>query len=133
MQRLDSSIPLNEINVRYITMVNMTGFGERLQHAMELAGVEVRDIAKRCDLDPSSVSKWVHDDRAVSTVQAKNLYAVADYLGVCARWLATGEGVARPETAGLSFSAAKIARDLDASDPDVQLLVATLLAKLRQK
>lgn len=113
-------------------MILMQGFGARLEHAMKLAGAKPADVYKHCGIDVSTVNKWLHESREVSAVQAKNLYCVADYLKVSARWLATGKGDARPARDGLPFTAVKIAQAVESLTPEQQLVVEALLSQLRR-
>jgi transcriptional regulator with XRE-family HTH domain len=111
-------------------MIAMDGFGGRLHSALELAGIDPRAVAKHCDIDPSSVNKWLHDERIVATIHAKNLYCVADLLKVSARWLATGEGEPRPQKDGMSYTAARVARSVDDLNPQQQLLLTAILEEM---
>ena len=45
-------------------------------------------IAKACGISDAAVSQWLSGE--TQNIRPENLFAAADYLGVSARWLATG-------------------------------------------
>ena len=53
-------------------------------------GISQSGLARACGVSPASVSQWVRGP--TKDLRMENLVAVADYLGVEIRWLATGEG-----------------------------------------
>jgi transcriptional regulator with XRE-family HTH domain len=58
--------------------------------AAETDGLTQADLARRCGVSRATVNDWLKG-RAVS-IKPPHLFAVADALGIEARWLATGQG-----------------------------------------
>jgi transcriptional regulator with XRE-family HTH domain len=82
-------------------------FGERFRWARSRAGVTQQQVADKCGLSNRAVSSWEREQ--ADGLLAKNVFAVADFLGVDARWLATGEGL--PELGDLANAVAKLSND----------------------
>lgn len=98
---------------------------KRLKVAMESASLTQADLARACNVKPPSISGWLSGKSKF--LKGENLLLAADALNVSRKWLATGEGDMRQETAikphsSKSWSPAddpdylpKIARDREAA------------------
>lgn len=95
-------------------MSRPTGLGERLQICLDEAGKRPADLARACKVQPSSASEWLTG--ASKTMRGLNLLRAAEFLGVNALWLATGEGARRPTRQAHSTTAGPmVARSTDAA------------------
>lgn len=64
---------------------------DRIKIALsQSAKLTQRGIANACGISDAAVSQWVSG--STQNIRPDNLFATADYLGVSARWLATGKG-----------------------------------------
>jgi transcriptional regulator with XRE-family HTH domain len=63
---------------------------DRISEVMTIRDVTVSQLAKVASVDIQSVYQW--RDGSTKNIKNEYLFAVADYLQVYARWLATGEG-----------------------------------------
>lgn len=63
---------------------------QRLQSALEKAGITQAELARRVKISRASVSAWFTGE--TQTIEGQNLLKAAEVLGVDAQWLATGEG-----------------------------------------
>ena len=75
-------------------LVDGSTFSERLADAMQEAGITGRALAAAVGVQESSVSQWLSSK--IKSLSGEHLFAVADTLGVEARWLLTGRGPRRP-------------------------------------
>ena len=75
--------------------MNLLGFSERLQAAMEAAKLNQSDLARKIGLTRAAVNQVVSG--ATKGMKPANLVAVARALGVRVEWLATGEEPMRPD------------------------------------
>lgn len=69
-------------------------FSTRLLRARTAAQKTQEQVAHACGLSHAAISKA--ESGKTETMAADNLFAIADFLGVDARWLATGEGEMHP-------------------------------------
>lgn len=101
-------------------------FADRLRQARDLAGVTQQQLADACGLTAAAVSKW--EGGKTDAVLAPNLFAVADFLRVDARWLATGEGEPRRPTTALD----EIVQGLESASIEQQEAVRQLVTSLKK-
>ncbi|HSW34692.1 MAG TPA: helix-turn-helix domain-containing protein [Steroidobacteraceae bacterium] len=82
----------------WLTSVQMktgkTTLDQRIAEAMTLSGASAARLAKVCGISAAAVSKWIKGRTA--DLRNEHLFRVADECQVDARWLGTGDGVARP-------------------------------------
>lgn len=71
----------------------MTTFAERFRHARERSGISRQQVADALKISYQSVSEWENKN---TRPRADRLEKVAEFLGVSAAWLATGEGQQPP-------------------------------------
>jgi len=69
-------------------------FSERLLHARTVAQKTQEQVAHACGISHAAISKA--ESGKTDQMVATNLFAIADFLGCDARWLATGEGQMSP-------------------------------------
>lgn len=108
-----------------VTLVSMNwqdcnNLGERLQWAMDKAGVTRADLAAACNVSTVAVGKWINNDS--KNLRMENLFTAADLCLVSAKWLGTGAG-----NPGSGISAIYA----DVSGPDLQ--IAKDMTKLDDK
>jgi len=65
-------------------------FAARMRFARNKADKTQRQVAEACGVTFQTVCAW--ETGQAQDVLSNNLYAVADFLGVNARWLSTGQG-----------------------------------------
>lgn len=75
--------------------VDAAAFGARLSAAISEKGLRNTDVAERSGLSRQIISEYANGQKVAG---ADNLFAIADALGVYARWLLRGEG---PQAANL--------------------------------
>lgn len=111
---------------------------QRIAEAMALSGATAARLAKVCGISGAAVSKWTKGH--TNDLKNDHLFRVADECQVDARWLGTGEGVARPAkhtppprgdtSHGLPEMALRVARKWSAlNDPgktQILMLIETL-------
>ncbi len=69
----------------------MNSLADRLSKALQQKkGLTQAGLARACGVKPPSVSDWINGK--TKTIEAANLINAAEYLGVRAKWLATGKG-----------------------------------------
>src|SRR5690606_37038126 len=73
---------------------SMVDYGDRLQRAMDEAGVTVAQLAAELDASYQAVKKVL--DRRSTAFSAANNAKAAKFLNVSSDWLALGEGPMRP-------------------------------------
>jgi transcriptional regulator with XRE-family HTH domain len=74
-------------------------FGERLLRARTAAKKTQEQVADACGCSHAAISKA--EKGKTETMESDNLFCIADFLGVDARWLATGEGDMQPARSDL--------------------------------
>lgn len=109
-------------------MVPMDGFADRIRLALELSGMTQVQLAKAIDVSPQAIGRWLRDE--VEDILAKHLFHAADATQVDPRWLATGQGEARPERGSLSFTGALLAEKIGAKSESAQRALNDLLDHL---
>ena len=67
-------------------------FATRLKAAMLAAGLDTKSVAKKLEVTPQVVRRWLRQKEP--QMSAKNLVRLGVVLNVRAHWLATGEGPA---------------------------------------
>jgi transcriptional regulator with XRE-family HTH domain len=105
-----------------ITM-NPVTFAKRLKEARLASGKTQQEIADHCGISNRTVSAWEHG--VAENVLAENLFCVADFLGVNARWLAVGDH-------GADIDSIKTAQMLDALPKEKQDAVKQMIAALKR-
>jgi transcriptional regulator with XRE-family HTH domain len=110
--------------------------GQRIQWALDKAGISKSALADAADVAPSAVTQWINGDTKV--LKAATLLAAAKALSVDHEWLATGKGVPagnraeQPRAAyGLSDEALEVARVFDQLTPECQEHVSRQVQLLR--
>lgn len=68
-------------------------WGKRLRDERERLEKTGQDVAKAAGVTKGAVSQWENG----GNIRPENLFAIADYLGISARWLATGKGSRSPK------------------------------------
>jgi transcriptional regulator with XRE-family HTH domain len=68
-------------------------WGKRLRDERERLERTGQDVAKAAGVTKGAVSQWENG----GNIRPENLFAIADYLGISARWLATGKGSRHPK------------------------------------
>jgi DNA-binding XRE family transcriptional regulator len=74
-------------------------FSERLLRARNATQKTQEQVAHACGLSHAAISKA--EAGKTETMGSQNLFAIADFLGCDARWLATGEGEMHPRPSEL--------------------------------
>ena len=116
-----------------------TTLDQRIAEAMALSGATPSRLAKVCGISAAAVSKWVKGRTA--DLRNEHLFKVADECQVDARWLGTGDGVARPpkhapapsrtESAnGLPEMALRVARKWSALDDPAKTQILMFIETL---
>lgn len=72
----------------------MVEYKDRLTHALELAGLETKDLQKHLGVTYQAMKKL--EIGTTKALSAENNARAARFLDVDAFWLATGEGAPRP-------------------------------------
>jgi transcriptional regulator with XRE-family HTH domain len=93
-------------------------FSERLLRARTAAQKTQEQVAHACGLSHAAISKA--ESGKTESMGASNLFAIADFLGCNARWLATGEGEMRGESS-----------DLDALTPEQRTVVLSVIKSMK--
>lgn len=75
-------------------LVDGSTFSERLADAMREAGITAAALSAATGASQSAVSQWLSSK--IKSLSGEHLFAVADTLGVEARWLLTGQGPRKP-------------------------------------
>ena len=65
-------------------------FAERLEEVMRERGITAAALATAIGVSPAAISLLLSRDS--KSMRPENLFAAADFLGVEARWLGTGQG-----------------------------------------
>jgi transcriptional regulator with XRE-family HTH domain len=63
---------------------------DRVRAAIDASGLTQAEIARRVGVERQTVGDWYHG-RSIN-IRPEHLFALADTLGIEARWLATGKG-----------------------------------------
>lgn len=103
----------------------------RLRQAMQDAGINQAELARRCEVSPPSVNGWLSGKSKF--LRGENLLRAANVLGVADLWLATGKG---PKIRSLRAEVHEDAPDyrLDSSlDEDVVMDVARALLETHEE
>lgn len=83
-------------------ITNVNTFGSRLRHARTLRQLTQAELARACGLSQGAIGNYEADSRR----SAKEVFRIAEVLGVEAAWLAMGTGpMERPATPRVSDSA----------------------------
>lgn len=69
--------------------VKIETMGDRLQSALDDAGILKAELARRSGVDPPAITRIIKNERGTGV---ENLQAIADALDIELRWLVTGEG-----------------------------------------
>lgn len=97
---------------RSITYVNT--FGSRLRRARMMRNLTQAELARACGLSQGAIGNYEADSRR----SAKNIFRIADVLGVEPAWLAMGTGpMERPAPALLEDASGQITWPFDGLDP----------------
>lgn len=75
-------------------MSAMSPLARRLQLCLDATGRSKADLARACKVRPPSVSEWFSGES--KSMRSDALLRAAEFFGVNALWLATGEGPQRP-------------------------------------
>ncbi len=104
---------------------DMTTIGQRVQIAMESAGLNQPELARRIGISKQAVSAIISG----STKQPNpvNLFEIADATGFEARWLATGKG---PQT---KEEVARERLDISQLSPNSQAAIRAVLHSLEEQ
>jgi Predicted transcriptional regulators len=70
------------------SITNVNSFGDRLRHARKLRGLSQAELARACGISQGAIGNYETDSRR----NAKDIFRLADVLGVEAAWLAMGTG-----------------------------------------
>ena len=71
----------------------MATLEDRVRHAINESGKDVREIARACGVSVQAVYAWRRGE--VKNLQNDNLFNLAEATGFEARWLGTGKGQER--------------------------------------
>lgn len=93
-------------------------FSARLLRARTAAKKTQEQTAHACGLSHAAISKA--ESGKTETMAADNLFAIADFLGCDARWLATGEGEMIPKRS-----------DIDLLTPEQQQAFVSLIRSMK--
>ena len=104
-------------------MLSPMDFGMRLKEARRAAGVTQQQLADAIGLSNAAISKM--EAGLTEAVLAPNLFAVADFLRVDARWLATGEGDPQRRQDALG-------QELSSLPADQQLAVRAIIQSMKK-
>jgi len=107
----------------WVITMNPVDFGKRFKRARKAAKKTQQEIADACGLSNRTVSAW--ESGVAEGIIADNLFRVADFLGVNARWLATGEE-------GDDLTSADLARLIQSLPPEKQEAVRRLIEALNR-
>lgn len=105
------------VNVKVLTLLNMSTFRERITEAAREKGVSQSALAKHLGMSRGNMSHWF-GGRAIDPGAAA-VSAAADFLGVSALWLSDEKGPKRPGQTG-----AKKVDKLTAEETDLEGLAA---------
>ena len=100
----------------------------RLADALRASGLTQAELARAVGLTRGSVNAWMQGRS--QHIRAEHLFAVADTLGVEARWLATGKGPRDRQV--LSQAAAELIADYQALDDDAKAAVRLLARQIAE-
>lgn len=81
---------LSSLNAQAVNLLNMSALQERLEKALEYAGISKAELARRVGVTRGAVSLWFSGD--TKELSATNLLASSKALGVKPLWLAKGTG-----------------------------------------
>jgi Helix-turn-helix. len=105
---MERSLGIPKHEVKAITKANANSFirmppnnllSDRIRIALNRARRQPAQLAAACGIKQPSVSGWLSGE--TKNLRGKNLYNAATFLGVSARWLATGDGpMTGPEAQG---------------------------------
>lgn len=115
----------------------MSTFAERFKGAKEKSGKSTKDVAESIGVTSQAI--WNYENREYGGVQSDLLFPLADFLGVSARWLATGndDGVVRPIDPKMHPAIAQSVACLEAflagNSKSVELVKAALTILQEQK
>jgi transcriptional regulator with XRE-family HTH domain len=93
---------------------------DRIRQAIDASGLKQAEIARRVGVERQTVGDWYHG-RSVN-VRPDHLFALADVLGVEARWLATGHGP-RERVSPILSNYAEVIRQLSPEAREALLIV----------
>jgi SOS-response transcriptional repressor LexA len=82
------------LNTKGFSLLTMTTLAERLQWAIDRAGIKKIDLAKACGVSRGAVSQWFNG--STKSLEGTNLTNAAKATGVNPHWLATGLGARIP-------------------------------------
>ena len=74
----------------------MRTLSTRIREARRLTGVSRAELARQVGVKPSAAVQWEHEDGTAPSV--RNLIKIATATEVSFEWLATGRGMARPQS-----------------------------------
>jgi len=80
-------VPNNSTSIAFDKQVDLLGtLGDRIQHLLKQQGLSVSHLARQLGLSRQSCYKWLRNNQ----ISDKNLYRVAELLGVSPQWLKFG-------------------------------------------
>lgn len=90
------------LNTQSFSLLTMKTLAERLQWAIDQAGIKKIDLANACGISRGAVSQWFNG--STLSLEGSNLTNAAKVTGVNPHWLATGTGARKAEQfpAGIS-------------------------------
>ena len=99
----------------------MSTLAQRIKEALEDAGKIPADLARACQITPTSVSNWMTGE--TKSLKSGTAMRAAEFLGVSQMWLAEGRGPKRPQDAKVSAPGADRGEALPIpSDDDYALI-----------
>jgi SOS-response transcriptional repressor LexA len=84
------------LNTESFSVLTMKTLSERLQWAIDHAGIKKIDLARECGISRGAVTQWFNG--STKSLEGANLTNAAKATGVSAHWLATGSGSRVPVT-----------------------------------
>ena len=98
----------------------MSTLAQRIKEALEDAGKIPADLARACQITPTSVSNWMTGE--TKSLKSGTAMRAAEFLGVSQMWIAEGRGPKRPQDAKASVPGADSGETLPIpSDDDYAL------------
>lgn len=89
--------------------MNGTIFVKRIDALLQKKGLKRKDISDNCNISTQTISHW----SIRGTMPAADyVFLIADYLGVSARWLVTGEEEKTQDSATLSNEERRLLSDI---------------------
>jgi transcriptional regulator with XRE-family HTH domain len=94
---------------------------DRVRAAIDASGIKQAEIARRVGVERQTVGDWYHGRSLY--IRPEHLFALADTLGIEARWLATGQG----QRLAIKHPPSNYTEALDRLSPEAQRALLVLL------